>query len=88
MGTVGGAELAAGQLEAILDLGVEILPDTALALSVDGGVKKVTTHMGTQKAKNVIIASGARTRRNNHILRLLSTHVSCHFLHTTIYRKR
>ena len=62
MGTVGGAELAAGQLEAILDLGVEVLPDTALALSVDGGVKKVTTHMGTQKAKNVIIASGARLK--------------------------
>lgn len=62
MGTVGGAELAAGQLEAILDLGVEVVPDTALALRADGGVKTVTTHMGNKKAKTVIIASGARLK--------------------------
>ena len=62
MGTVGGAELAAGQLEAILDLGVEIIPDTASALRVDGDVKTVTTGMGDQKAKTVIVASGARLK--------------------------
>jgi thioredoxin reductase (NADPH) len=62
MGTVGGAELAAGQLEAILDLGVEIVPDTATALSVDGDIKTVSTGMGDQKAKYVILASGARLK--------------------------
>ena len=62
MGTVGGAELAAGQLEAILDLGVEIIPDTASALRVDGNVKTVTTGIGDQKAKTVIVASGARLK--------------------------
>ena len=62
MGTVGGAELAAGQLEAILDLGVEIIPDTASALRVDGDVKTVTTGMGDQTAKTVIVASGARLK--------------------------
>jgi thioredoxin reductase (NADPH) len=62
MGTVGGAELAAGQLEAILDLGVEIVPDTATALSVDGDIKTVSTGMGDQKSKCVILASGARLK--------------------------
>jgi thioredoxin reductase (NADPH) len=62
MGTVGGAELAAGQLEAILDLGVEIIPDTATALSVDGDIKTVSTGMGDQKSKHVILASGARLK--------------------------
>lgn len=62
MGTVGGAELAAGQLEAILDLGVEIVPDTATALSVDGDIKTVSTGMGDQKSKYVILASGARLK--------------------------
>ena len=50
MGTVSGAELAAGQLEAILEIGVEIVPDTATGLSVDGNVKVVTTGMGDQQA--------------------------------------
>lgn len=62
MGTVGGAELAAGQLEAILDLGVEIVPDTATGLSIDGDIKTVSTGMGDQKAKHVILASGARLK--------------------------
>jgi thioredoxin reductase (NADPH) len=62
MGTVGGAELAAGQLEAILDLGVDIVPDTATALSVDGDIKTVSTGMGDQKSKHVILASGARLK--------------------------
>lgn len=62
MGTVGGAELAAGQLEAILDLGVEIIPDTASGLSIDGDIKTVMTGMGPQKAKHVILASGARLK--------------------------
>ncbi|MBC8452149.1 MAG: FAD-dependent oxidoreductase [Rhodospirillaceae bacterium] len=62
MGTVGGAELASGQLEAILDLGVEIVPDTATALSIDGDIKTVSTGMGDQKAKHVILASGARLK--------------------------
>jgi thioredoxin reductase (NADPH) len=62
MGTVGGAELAAGQLEAILDLGVEIVPDTATGLSIDGDIKTVSTGMGEQKAKHVILASGARLK--------------------------
>jgi thioredoxin reductase (NADPH) len=62
MGTVGGAELAAGQLEAILDLGVEIVPDTATTLSMDGDIKTVSTGMGDKKSKHVILASGARLK--------------------------
>tara|TARA_A100001037_G_scaffold200468_1_gene179270 strand:- start:327 stop:1241 length:915 start_codon:yes stop_codon:yes gene_type:complete len=62
MGTVGGAELAAGQLEAILDLGAEVVPDTVLAIRTDGDIKTVTTGTGDQKAKTVIIASGARLK--------------------------
>ena len=63
MGTVSGAELAAGQLEAILELGVEIVPDTATGLSVDGDVKVVATGMGDQQAKHVILASGAKLKK-------------------------
>ena len=62
MGAVGGAELAAGQLEAILDLGVEIVPDTATGMSVDGDIKIVATGMGDQKARHVVLASGARLK--------------------------
>tara|TARA_B100000676_G_scaffold308287_1_gene368759 strand:+ start:8185 stop:9099 length:915 start_codon:yes stop_codon:yes gene_type:complete len=62
MGTVGGAELAASQLEAILDLGAEVVPDTVLAITADGDIKTVTTGTGDQKAKTVIIASGARLK--------------------------
>ena len=62
MGTVGGAELAAGQLEAILNLGVELIPYTATALSIDGDIKTIATGMGDQKAKHVILASGARLK--------------------------
>lgn len=62
MGPVGGAELAAGQLEAILDLGVGIVPASATGFSLDGEVKSVTTDMGEYKAKHVIIASGARLK--------------------------
>lgn len=62
MGTVSGAELAAAQLEAILDLGVEIVPDTATGIRVDGEIKVVSTGMGDQKARQVLLASGARLK--------------------------
>jgi len=63
MGTVSGAELAAGQLESILELGVEILSDTATGLHIDGDIKMVATGMGDHKAKHVILASGARLKK-------------------------
>lgn len=62
MGSVGGAELAARQLEAILDLGVEIVPDTATEMSLEGDIKIVATAMGDQKARHVVLASGARLK--------------------------
>ena len=63
MGTVSGAELAAGQLEAILELGVEVVPETATGISIDGDVKTVVTGMGDHKAKHVVLASGARLKK-------------------------
>ena len=63
MGTVSGAELAAGQLEAILELGVEVVSETVMGISIDGDVKTVFTGMGDHKAKHVVLASGARLKK-------------------------
>ncbi len=59
---VSGIDLAAAQLEAILELGVEIVPDRATALALDGGIVAVTTDSGVHKAKTVVLASGARLK--------------------------
>ena len=60
MGTVSGAELAGQQA---MQIGVEIVPNTATGLSVDGDVKVVATGMGDQQAKHVILASGAKLKK-------------------------
>lgn len=62
MGTVAGAELAAAQLEAILELGVEIAPETVTGLSADGAVKTITAEGGAHQARAVILASGAKLK--------------------------
>jgi thioredoxin reductase (NADPH) len=59
---VSGVELAAAALEAILDLGVEIIPEGASGLTLDGGIKVVTAESGAYRAKTVVLASGARLR--------------------------
>lgn len=62
MDSVSGIELAATQLEAIMELGVDIIPEGANRLELDGGIKVVTTDSGARKAKTVILASGARLK--------------------------
>lgn len=61
-GAVSGVELAAAALEAILDLGVDIIPEGASGLTLDGGIKVVTSESGTHRAKTVVLASGARLK--------------------------
>ena len=61
-GTVSGVELAAAKLEAIAELGVAIISESARDLSVEGDVKFVTTDSGVIRAKTVVLASGARLR--------------------------
>jgi thioredoxin reductase (NADPH) len=61
-GTVSGMELAVAQLEAIVELGVEIIPESAASLELDGDIKVVTTDSGAHKARTVVLASGARLK--------------------------
>ena len=61
-GAVSGIELAAAQLEAIVELGVEIVPDRAAGLTLDGGIVAVTTGSGVHRAKTVVLASVARLK--------------------------
>jgi thioredoxin reductase (NADPH) len=61
-GAVSGIELAAAQLEAILDLGVDVIPERAAGVECDGDIKIVTTGSATFTAKAVVVASGARLK--------------------------
>jgi len=61
-GQVSGVELAAAQLEALLELGVEIIPEGVISLVLDGGVKTVTTDGGNFTARALVLASGARLK--------------------------
>ena len=59
---VSGIDLAAAQLEALVEHGVEIVPEAATGLALDGAVKTVTTDSGAHAAKSVVLASGARLK--------------------------
>ena len=61
-GEVSGVDLAAAQLEALLERGVEIIPESATGLALDGDIKVVTTDGGAHRARNLVLASGARLR--------------------------
>ncbi len=57
-----GMDLAVAELEALVEHGVEIVPDAALRLEIDGTIRTVKTDSGTHRAKSVILASGARLK--------------------------
>lgn len=57
-----GMDLAVAELEALVEHGVEIVPEAAARLDIDGDIKTVTTDSGTHRAKTVILASGARLK--------------------------
>ncbi|MCG8543494.1 MAG: NAD(P)/FAD-dependent oxidoreductase [Alphaproteobacteria bacterium] len=59
---VSGIDLAAAQLEALVEHGVEIVPEAASSLAVEGDIKTVTTDGGIHAAKSVVLASGARLK--------------------------
>lgn len=57
-----GMDLAVAELEALVEHGVEIIPEAAVRLDIDGGIKTVTTDSGMHRAKTVVLASGARLK--------------------------
>lgn len=57
-----GVELAAAALEALVEHGVEILPETASGIALDGDIKVVITESGRYAARTLVLASGARLR--------------------------
>ena len=57
-----GVELAATALEALLDHGVEIIPDSATGIDTAGDDKAVITESGRHVARTIVLASGARLR--------------------------
>lgn len=54
-----GMDLAVAELEALVEHGVEIIPEAAVRLDVDGDIRTVATDTGTHRAKAVVLASGA-----------------------------
>jgi len=61
-GEVSGVELAAAQLERLLELGVEIISESATGVEPDGNIKVVTTDGGRHTARALVLASGARLK--------------------------
>jgi thioredoxin reductase (NADPH) len=61
-GEVSGVDLAAAQLEAVLELGVEIIPEGATGLALGDDIKAVTTESGVHAARALVLATGARLR--------------------------
>jgi len=61
-GDASGVELAAGALEALVEHGVEIIPETATGITLDGDVRTVITESGRHAARTLVLASGARLR--------------------------
>lgn len=59
---VSGVELAAAELEALLELGVDIIPEAARGLTLDGDIKVVATESNARRARALVLASGARLR--------------------------
>lgn len=57
-----GMDLAVAELEALVEHGVEIVPEAAVRLDIDGDLKTVTTDSGTHRGKTVVLASGARLK--------------------------
>lgn len=57
-----GMDLAVAELEALVEQGVEIVPEAAVRLDVDGDIKTVVTDSAARRAKTVVLASGARLK--------------------------
>lgn len=57
-----GMDLAVAELEALVEQGVEIVPEAAARLDIDGDLKTVATDSGTHRGKTVVLASGARLK--------------------------
>jgi thioredoxin reductase (NADPH) len=57
-----GMDLAVAELEALVEHGVEIVPEAAMRLNIEGDLKTVTTDSGTHRGKTVVLASGARLK--------------------------
>jgi len=61
-GDASGVELAAAELEALVENGVEIIPESATGIMLDGDTKAVITDSGVHAARTLILASGAHLR--------------------------
>jgi thioredoxin reductase (NADPH) len=59
---VSGVELAAAELEALLELGADIIAEAARGLTTDGDIKVVTAESGAYRARTLVLASGARLK--------------------------
>ncbi len=57
-----GVELAAAALEALVEHGVEIIPESATGIALHGDSKTVITESGRHVARTLVLASGARLR--------------------------
>ncbi len=57
-----GMDLAVAELEALVEHGVEIVPEAAIRLNIDGAIKTAATDSGAHRAKTVVLASGARLK--------------------------
>lgn len=57
-----GVELAAAALEALVDNGVEIIPESATGVTFEGDSKVAITDSGRYAARALVLASGARLR--------------------------
>jgi len=61
-GEASGMDLAVAELEALVEHGVDIVPEAAIRLDIDQDIKTVTTDSGAHRAKTVVLASGARLK--------------------------
>ena len=57
-----GVELAAAALESLVENGVEIIPESATGIALDGHARAVITESGRYAARTLVLASGARLR--------------------------
>lgn len=60
---VSGAEYAAGLMQQSAEAGVESIQEPVTAVRAAGGIFEVVTASETRKARNVIVASGAKLKR-------------------------
>jgi thioredoxin reductase (NADPH) len=60
---VSGVDVASALMQQNADLGVENIPDTVTGLGAEGDIKLLHSAQGVQRARSVVIASGARMKK-------------------------